>query len=167
MQVEEYLTKESKSKYRKDFEVLTSFKESEFWDLDEGVLSALTEINKLDCLHTLYSRRDASFNEFALERESYLQIAFTKEVEAQLLDVLNEVRASFQSDDCEIEILKEPPLDNPNVENGSHSPLGCRNDPDYFRLYSYTISITSDIEPNHDRFFSLLKNNLSILRCSS
>jgi hypothetical protein len=167
MQIEEYLTTSLKAKYREDFHVLTNYMGSEFWDLDEGLLDLLSSINELECLQTLYSKRHTSFREFALERKSYLQITFRKEKEVELFNVLNNICLVLQNEDSEIEILKEPPSHNSNYKGDSKIPLGCLNDPDYFRLYSYTISITSNLESDHERFFGLLKEKLSMLDCSS
>ena len=40
-----YLTKELKKYYTNDFESLLSFKGSEFWDIDDGLVDILKQIN--------------------------------------------------------------------------------------------------------------------------
>ena len=167
MQIEEYLTRELKNYYLKDFEILKEFSENEFWKLDEGTLDTLLTINEKECLHTLYSKRHTSFNEFALERLSYLKIAFQKEKESELHDILQKIRSMLESESSEVDVLRSQPENNPNFQAGSTCRLGCINNPDYFRIHSYTISIISDNQSDHEQFFEFLTDKISKMKCSS
>ena len=52
-----YLTRELKEYYITDFQKLLSFKDSEFWDIDEGLIDILIQINANTNVQTLYSKR--------------------------------------------------------------------------------------------------------------
>jgi hypothetical protein len=158
--VEEYLSKKSKLKYQIAFEELLSYNDSDFWDLDEGLQEILIGINKNENIQTLYSKKCSNFNQFGADHISYLQLAYSKNVEFLLYNALENIQTIMKTRGLKSTILKEGPADNPNGGPNSEITLACSKDPDYFRINSFTIEIEGGNFSDHVEFFQLLNQKL-------
>jgi hypothetical protein len=158
MEEEQYLTDELKTYYMSDFRNLLSFKGSEFWDIDEGLETLLEKINDLTNFQSLYSKMfKLDVENFATEGISYLDLAYRKEARDQLLQILNQVKDATSCNGSQVSIFECHSSDNANFRSESKLQIGCINNPDYFRIKHFKITIKSLNIECHDLFWKNIK----------
>jgi|CXWL01.1.fsa_nt_gi hypothetical protein len=150
----QYLTKELKKYYMSDFENLLSFKGSDFWDIDDGLENILRQINSNNDVQTLYSKRYKPNPDYlTTQTDSYLEIAFTKEFESELISRLTNLKASFTCKNASLSISEGNTGENVNATTESKLLLGCKTNPDYFRIKHVKIELDSARLECHDIFW--------------
>lgn len=153
-----YLTKELKKYYTNDFESLLSFKCSEFWDIDDGLVDILKQINLITEVQTLYSKRYKPNQEYlTTQTDSYLEITFTREFEPELISRLSKLKAEFTCNNAVLTFSVQNPLNNVNVKPESKILLGCTTNPNYFMIRHIKIELDSENLECHDIFWEKLK----------
>jgi len=158
-----YLTKELKDYYIADFQKLLSFSDSEFWDIDEGLVDILIQINANSEVQTLYSKRYKPKPEYlATETDSYLEIAFTKELEPELISRLAKLKADFVCTNAVLTFSVQNPLNNVNVKPEPKILLGCTTNPNYFMIRHIKIKLESQSPACHDIFWEKIKTTFSL-----
>ena len=60
--------------------------------------------------------------------------------------------------------VADKPSGNPNYRSDDTSGLGCRNNPDYFKVMHFYISLNSDDTDHHDFFWKKLGFGLSTIK---
>ena len=60
--------------------------------------------------------------------------------------------------------VADKPIGNPNYRSDDTSGLGCRNNPDYFKVMHFYISLNSDDTDHHDFFWKKLGFGLSTIK---
>ena len=153
-----YLTSIHKKYYLEDFEKLLRFeKEDSIWPLDSGLQDVLTFINSNSKIQTLYSKKYSPKPDVLSPfPESYLQIAYTEEVESLLEAFLKSLKNHFKTGNIKLTIERCEPEDNANYNPNSSIDLGCIKNKDYFRLYHFKIHLeASDIEVHNDFYKKL------------
>lgn len=148
-----YLTPELKQYYLTDFENICNLSNEEFWDIDNGLDGLLKEMNSIKDIQTLYSKRASIGADFYIELVSYIELAFSMEIEMQLRYILDSFKLIMSDLNIEVEITCYLPRDNPNFNPSSIRNIGCIRNPDYFRLNHFRIEHNSLDINNHDIFW--------------
>lgn len=155
MAAEQYLNKTLKQYYLLDFEQVLLIKDP-FWGIPEDVLRrVLSEINTSENIQTLYSKIKHENDEE--DDESYLVIAFTKEVEVELTESLKTFASSFPGNTISMD--KMPPSENLNVGPAEYQ-IGAINNKNYFNLHHFRITFISKNIAPHEGFWTQLKELL-------
>lgn len=153
-----YLTEITKSKYMADFQKLLNLKNSEFWDLDDGVEDTLVRINENPCFQTLYSKKyKCDPNSWNLGGESYLYITSNQDSWVRLYDILNEIVNCATCLKCPIELVECDPDDNPNFKPDSFINIGCIRNPDHFKIKHFIIGLNSPDMYCHEKFWECVR----------
>lgn len=161
---EVYLTSELKSYYINDFNLVLSLS-TDFWGIDNGLKDILININKNSAVQTLYSKKH-DFHKPSFEQQSYLKIAYTKEVELELFRfTIPEFLILFNTDEYQkFSYFFEPPTLNANYRNGEiNFNIGCIINEKYFFINTVKFELVSDQESIHNKFWKHLETKLSIL----
>ncbi len=161
-----YLTPELKSYYINDFNSVITLS-TDFWGIDNGLKDVLININKSSAIQTLYSKKH-DFHKTSFEYESYLIIAYKKEVELELFRfVIPEFLILFNTNEYQkFSYSFELPVLNSNYRNGeSHFNIGCINNEKYFFVNNIKFELISDNEIIHNTFWKHLETKLFILNC--
>jgi hypothetical protein len=141
-----YLDLKSKKKYQKDFKALEKVKVG-FWALDdELVLDVCRRVNSNPDFQTLYSKYNP-------KEESYLFLAYQKEVELELFryripQLLSLCPGLFY------EFI--PPRENLNQAERLQVSLACVDDPDYFRINHIRFGLVEGRTEDHMLFWQSL-----------
>jgi hypothetical protein len=119
--------------------------ESKFWDIDNGINTYLKRINLNPNIRTLYSKKGASNLQFGME--SYLVFCYSKSVENEIekrAENLNIIGARINK--------QEPKLQ--TVPSAEKNPcLKFINNPEYWNVWNFRISIDGGIEREHQAFW--------------
>lgn len=129
-----YLTPELKSYYLKELEAVEQLPEGDFWALDNGTHKALAAINAHSDYQTIYSKRFAypSDGTLPLFYNSYIDIAFSERAQLELQNTLDRIASEFHPQSRSVKLL------HPETNSiDEHSDIGCRANPDYFRIFSF------------------------------
>lgn len=155
MAAEQYLNKTLKQYYLLDFEQVLLIKDP-FWGIPETFLrGVLSEINTSENIQTLYSK--IKHEDDAEDDESYLVIAFTKDIETRLTESLKTFASSFSRNSISID--KMPPSENLNVGPANYQ-IGAINNKNYFNLHHFRITFISENTDLHEVFWVQLKELL-------
>jgi hypothetical protein len=154
-----YLTRERKEQYMLDFEKVLAISNDEFWDIDNGIKEILIRINSDENYQTLYSKKytieDGDFN---LGGHSYLEITTTQKSWRKLLEIFKEVKSVLVDKKVTVKIEELSPQDNPCLNINSRIEIGCKVDPDYFRIKHMRISIETSELRFHDLFWDTISS---------
>lgn len=162
--VMDYLTPVSKAYYQKNLEENVLTLQDTYWKFDEELRELITHINQHPCLQTLYSRSySPERSGLDLNPLSYLKIAFTPEMRLPLGKALVEVYDALNRPVSPVEVNEEPPQANLNYRPDKKGGMGCLDNPDYFRIWHFYISIRSEEKEVHQKFWSLLGERFSDL----
>lgn len=158
----DFLTAGSKAYYQKDLEENVFTLQDAYWKFDEELSELVTRINQHPGLQTLYSRSYAPERSgLDLNPLSYLKIAYTPEMRLPLGKTLVDVYTALNSQESPVEVNEEPPQANLNYRPDKKGGMGCLDDPDYFRIWHFYISIRSEEQEAHRQFRSLLWDRFS------
>ena len=160
----DFLNVERKAYYQKDLEekVLT-FRDA-YWQFDEELTELIRFINQHTGLQTLYSRSySPGRSGLDLNPVSYLKIAFSPEMRLPLGRALVMVHDALNGPESPVEVNEEAPQENLNYRLDKSGRMGCLDDPDYFRIWHFYISIRSEKVEAHQQFWSLLQRRFSEL----
>ncbi|MHB1277998.1 MAG: hypothetical protein ACYC1Q_06335 [Bacteroidia bacterium] len=158
----DYLTSASKAYYQKDLEEKVMTLQDAYWKFDAELSDLVSRINQHPGLQTLYSRSySPERSGLDLNPLSYLKIAYTPKMRLPLGKVLVEIYNTLSSQESPVEVNEEPPQDNLNYRPGKVGGMGCLDDPDYFRIWHFSISIRSEEKEVHKQFWSLLQGRFS------
>ncbi len=158
----DYLAAVSKTYYQKDLEENVFTLQDAYWKFDEELRELITRINHHPGLQTLYSRSySPERSGLDLNPLSYLKIAYTPEMRLPLGKALVEVYTTLNSQESPVELNEEPPQSNLNYRPDKKGGMGCLDDPDYFRIWHFSISIRSEEQEAHRQFWSLLWDRFS------
>ena len=161
-----YLTKELKEYYLDDFVRNLIPCANPSWKLDGNLLSSLKKINVNPNIQTLYSKRSSFTN--PIDNSSYLEFTYFREVE---LVIFREIFPPFVtifndgSYGTKCIYAFNPPMDNSVFSETTDSSclIGCRVNPDYFRVNHVKITLEAN-DPNlHEKFWKRLEEELSAL----
>jgi hypothetical protein len=146
-----YLTPGLKEYYLKDLEKNIDY-------LDEGVLEHIEKINESNGLQTIFSRRpDLTTN--PSDKESYLYIAYTKEMEETLKKKLLNVLDLLPDNLNNKSLSSMSGYIQPDID--IHSNQGYKNNPNFFNLAYLAIRMNSELSDNHVTFWKGLSQILS------
>lgn len=158
-----YLDDDLKKLYMLDFESLLNFK-CDFWELSPKILASLKNINKSSNVQSLYS---SYYESDCFGKVSYLEFAYSKNIELQLLRfIIPYIVKKFNYYDdytkCYFDFLE--PQDNPNFKEGEPvMGIGSTDNINYFMINRIRITLNSDIDLVHDKFWRILEEELSKL----
>lgn len=158
-----YLNQERKSYYMEDFKNLLSYNDSDFWAIDNDTLrNILININQNENLQTLYSKSlDSDANSYLVSCNSYLVVAYAKEVKEKLNKSLVEIQDFFGGEAIvEVEL---PQKENPNTKGAKLFGIACIDDIGYFNIHCFKIELKSKNIASHKKFWQLLEKSLSTL----
>ena len=152
-----YLNSKLKEYYTKDWaEVLKS--DEPGWILDDKLVAeSCSKINASPHFATLYSKRFRyRIGEFSTRKKSYLQLAYAESVKRTLNNCLERMKLSYREEDT-LTVLDSTNYNyrNPNSIR-EESRLGCRNNPDYFKVKHVIIELESEKEKLHETFWKNL-----------
>jgi hypothetical protein len=153
-----YLDSTLKEYYRKDWKEVLKCEDSS-WVLDDQLVAEIcTEINTHPNFATLYSKRfQFSNGEFSVDKKSYLQLAYSKSVQVSLKHFLERMKLSHnQENSLTISFSTDYNYRNANSIK-KDSRLGCRNNPDYFKVKHVIIELESENEEDHLAFWKKLR----------
>lgn len=157
-----YLTPESKAYYQKDLGENVLNVQEAYWKFDEELSELITRINQHPGLQTLYSRSySPARSGLDLNPLSYLKIAYTSEMRLPLGKALVEVYDALNRPESAVEVNEEPPQANLNYNPDKARGMGCLDNPDYFRIWHFFISIRSEKVEVHQKFWKLMDSSLS------
>lgn len=130
-----YLDSKSKDYYYSDFNENVLNETHPDWKLSENVKHHLIELNNCIKIQPLYSKFPDNVNSLS-NNESYIQFAYTKEIELCLFRkilpyFISKYNSPFESKFYYLFIM---PKDNPNFIKNSKFKSGCNSNPDYFRI---------------------------------
>ena len=163
---QQYLTPERKAYYLRDFNENVLTEAHEFWKLGSASTALLTALNAKPTIQTLYSRYYPESSKRSFDKDSYLTLAYAKELELPLFrDVLPALLQAYKSQDyVGLYYYHQPPKDNANYRDGeSNFKMGCITDPDYFRINHVCIYFDHWQDDQHASFWSDLKERLLAL----
>ena len=150
-----YLTPELKKYYLLDFEQVLLIMDP-FWGIPEGFLRGiLKSINTSENIQSLYSKLKHQTD--SEDEESYLVIAYSKNIEAELQQKLKKLQSSFVNQTLSIDILT--PSDNLNIGPADYQ-IGAIHKKDYFKIHHIRITFISDIYDDHLIFWTSIKDLL-------
>lgn len=155
-----FLTNELKNYYNTDFSKLLEIK-SDSWALDPGLKNPLININSHPNLASLHSKKYNPPKESS--GKSYLHLGFSELVKDDLKTILEEVKSEFQ-DISKIQLELRDPKDNLNYSKDFRLDIGCKRNPDYFRIFHWYILIQSDTIQTHEKFWESISTRLVSLK---
>lgn len=150
-----YLTADLKRYLMNDFNTNVLKEANSFWKLDDGVKDFLIQINSNNNIQSLYSKKHQGG--FGLSDNSYLQFAYSKEIE---LKIFREVIPYFlilfnKVDESKFTYSFHPP--EVSDDNTSREiKLGCLNDKNYFNVNSLKFELETYDSKVHDQFWITL-----------
>ncbi len=155
-----YLTPEKKTYYQRSLQ--ESLLELDVrWQPDPGLPEILERINAFPQWQSLYSKYyQANSGDFS--EESYLRIAFLPEAEKELGGKLMEIYRQLNGPDSPVELLLDPGSDNLNPGQYPEVRQAAVNDPDYFRVRHFFISLRSSNQELHRNFWEILMEKLGV-----
>lgn len=164
-----FLNTELKEYYLKDFNENVLNCENDFWDIDDGLNEILKNINVNKNIQSLYSKRYRCKSGQGLDtsNKSYLEFAFTKNIELILFrEFMPKALLGFNQSlemKCACFYTYSYPKENPNYyeEPSKIGPLGCIDNPDYFRINHIELTMISSFNERHEQFWSFLQRELS------
>lgn len=160
----DYLTAESKAYYQKDLEENVLTLQEPYWKFDEELNELVHLINQHPGLQTLYSRGySPQRSGLDLNPQSYLKIAFSPAMRLPLGKALLEVYTALNRQESPVDLNEEPPQANLNYRPDKAGGMGCLDDPDYFRIWHFSIAIRTENAELHTKFWSLLGERFSHL----
>jgi len=163
-----YLTPELKTYYQKELQKCTECKDTT-WDLDKGLLSILTNINKNPNIQTILSKKPENIilgnNYSAL---SYLHITFSENVKTKLIKILNKLYDKFKKEDVQLYLIEDEPfilsdetkkeqkevLENPNLCN---LEVIINAEKYYNNINQIQINLYDDSMKKHKEFWKYLE----------
>lgn len=158
----DYLSAELKAYYQSDLEENVITLQDDYWKFDEELSALITLINQHPGLQTLYSRSySPQRSGLDLNPLSYLKIAYTREMRLPLGKALVGVHDALNGPESPVEVNEEPPQDNLNYRSDKYGGMGCLDDPNYFYIWHFYISIRSEKVEMHRQFWSLLGDKFS------
>ena len=141
-----------------DMKKVIAYDKSEFWKLDEGLSDLLVSINQSQNIQTVYSKKLIPKPDmFGMRRNSYLYIAYKKDIKEKLMDTLQAIASLFKGD---ITIEEREPKINHRVVNEKLKGIGYFDNPKYLYIYHVKIEIESFNIKEHNRFWNELKEKL-------
>jgi hypothetical protein len=147
------LTPELKAYYMADFVDNVLECKDEFWKLDEGLKDLLVKINVRDNIQTLYSRKRTYVND--KNRTSFLWILISKDVtNAKMNNFIADARKKLPDFEC---VFAKDIVQNRDM----NIKMDCINDPKYFENGAIMISLTTPVQFNHERFWSIIEKHLT------
>ena len=165
-----YLSEELKEYYMKDFNEKVLTCDDDFWDLDEGLKELLININANPRVQTLYSKYLG--NNFG-SRKSYLEFAYSKEIEQKLLVNLQELTNKYTSNEeddnyaedetCKYKLCS--PKENANADGDNSMSvikLASAIDPNYFMVNHIEVTLNSYSPKKHQQFWTDLTELLQL-----
>ncbi len=151
-----YLTTELKSYYVEDFRKLQKITDP-YWKLDSGVIDPCLKINASKNFRTLFSKYSNDIG-WSVDIISYLRLAYTKSGETLLKNEIIPIMTSLFSDNVKLNYYFKEPEDN---EVSDYLHIGCFTNPDYFRIKSIHLELTSPDEDEHKLFWSNISSIVS------
>lgn len=150
-----YLTSDLKKYYLLDFEQVLLINDP-FWGIPESFLRmVLTDINTSENIQSLYSKIKKQHD--YEDDESYLVIAYSRSIEAELHKILSQLPSSFPQHTLSIDLM--PPSENLNV-GPTHHKIGSINNKNYFNLYHFRITFIAEKYKEHQSFWQTIKDLL-------
>ncbi|TNE78775.1 MAG: hypothetical protein EP332_13450 [Bacteroidetes bacterium] len=156
-----YLSPELKAYYMADFDYLLKEERDLYWQLDAGIQEVLVAINENPGLQSLYSKLFQADKDGFIEPISYLRLAFIPELEKKVQNVYIELIQALDGREAQVTISLEDGMENRIFK--ADSPMGCKNNPEYFRIKHFYIELRSDQEEWHRQFWDLLDEKLAAL----
>jgi len=160
-----YLTPEKKAYYQNEFAKVLQCKDTD-WDLDKGLLSILTEINKNPNIQTILSKRSENLTK---SNDSYLHFTFTKEVEEKLKRILWRMKTTFERKGngnglgvkyYAAEHFSDMEVDESEVDQNIKNLDCVTNVKNYIDIDSLFVQLFSFNERVHESFWETLKKEL-------
>ncbi len=156
-----YLNPELKAYYMADFDYLLNSVEDDFWKIDSGLTELLVRINQNEGLQTLYSKKIQDVKTDFLNPISYLRLAFVPDLEKPVQQICIELIQALDGREAQVNVSPEDGLENRIYK--ADSPMGCKNNPDYFKVKHFYIELRSEQEELHHRFWQMLEEKLLAL----
>lgn len=156
-----YLDPELKAYYMADFNYLLQEEKDLYWQLDAGIKACLIAINQNPGLQTLYSKLFQADKDGFIDPISYLRLAFVPDLEKPVQQICIELIHALDGRDAQVNVSPEDGLENRIYK--ADSPMGCKNNPDYFRVKHFYIELRSEQEELHRRFWQMLEEKLLAL----
>ena len=164
-----YLTPNLKNYYQRELQKCIECKDP-LWDLDKGLLSILTNINKNPNIQTILSKKTETIiygNDYTAL--SYLDIAFTKNIEIKLPNELLNLIDKFKNEDVQLHLFdsdlvlndeakeeQKGAFNNPNLNNLEVIVnVEEYKDVKYFRIHLFDYSMKK-----HKQFWKCLEKVL-------
>lgn len=157
----QYLTKNRKETYMKDFNNLILLKK-DFWEIDNLELKQiLIDINKNPEVQTLYSKYSNSSN--PNDTLSYLTFTYSKKIELKIFRNLipffinyYNLSSSRLVSTCDYDFYI--PQNNKNfAPNSQKLGIKCTDDINYFKINHIKINLKSENTKNHINFWNDLR----------
>jgi hypothetical protein len=158
-----YLTEQLKSYYMNDFNELSKL-DAEFWSINNELKNILININHNESIQTLYSKIP-DFSKPSLCSESYLEIAYVKEIELQLFrTIIPQFLILFNTDEYQkFSYSFFFPRSNANHTGNNRFNIGCITNKNYFNINTIKFELVADENSIHNNFWKKLEMNLSVL----
>lgn len=159
--MEGYLTAELKAYYQKDFvdHVLPST--DAYWNFDTELLELVNRINTHPELQTIYSRSfSPARSGLDLNPLSYLKIAYSPSMRLELGKALLAVYNELNAMESPVELQEEAPQTNLNYRPQQSISMGCLSNPEYFRIWHFSISLNTQNHAKHQQFWELMTLHL-------
>lgn len=155
-----YLDAAGKAYYLRDMETLINFPDP-YWAIEPELFRPLKTINAHPQLQSLYSRHyGQKAKEMGSEAISYLRLAYFPEKEKELTRLFIRLIKELDGRDSIVTVSQEAGIPNANYREGTDSPLGCLNNPDYFRVTHFYVSLESKDLEKHHLFWEFLEREL-------
>lgn len=155
-----YLDSNSKEYYCSDFNENVLTETHEFWKLNETIKPYLIELNNCKRIQPIFSKFPDTDN-FATNIESYINLAYTKDLELNLFreiipHFISKYNHIFESKFYYIFLKpKENPMYTPEKSNFK---IGCIINPDYFRINQLKFVYENQNIEKHIEFWEDLTN---------
>jgi hypothetical protein len=152
-----YLDQQKKNYYYSDFKENVLPESDNFWKLSEFIKPHLIELNENKKIQPLYSKFPD--NNQSMERnQSYLEIAYTKDIELILFrkTLPYFVNKYNHQEESKFYYTFSAPKDN----EISESKLGCLSNPDYYRINRLCLYFECYVKNKHKEFWQDLKDRL-------
>jgi hypothetical protein len=160
----DYLNAERKAYYQKDMEENVLPLQDVYWKFDEELTDLIRLVNQHRGLQTLYSRSySPTRSGLDLNPVSYLKIAFAPEMRMPLGKALVHVYDALNRPESPVELNEEAPQENRNDRPDKTGKMGCLDDPDYFRIWHFFISVRSEDPQVHQNFWQQMLEKLSLI----